>query len=242
METPSRVANWSLRLALCGLLLFALGPAAVQLEVLAPFVGFRVFVLGFLLALLALGLGLVGLWRTRPASGREGRGRAGAGAGLGALLIGLVLVSNAGALGLPPINDITTDPEDPPNFVAIAELEPNRDRDLTYPGAKFASRQRAAYPDLAPLQVDRDPGMALEQATDVARALGWEIVEVDPQDGRLEAVQVSTVFRFVDDIVVRVRPGSQGAIVDVRSKSRDGRGDLGANADRIRAFRDALVP
>lgn len=209
---------------------------------LAPFVGFRVFLLGVLLGLLALLLGLVGLWRTRSATGREGRGRAGAGAGLGALLVGVVLVANAGASSLPPINDITTDPDDPPTFVAIAELEPNRDRDLGYPGAAFASRQRAAYSDLAPLHLDSSPAEALEQATEVARALGWEIVAVDPPSGRLEAVQVSTVFRFVDDIVVRVRPATQGAIVDVRSKSRDGRGDLGVNAARIRTFRDALVP
>ncbi len=61
-------------------------------------------------------------------------------------------------------------------------------------------------------------------------------------EGVFEAVEVTRIFRFVDDIVVRVRmsPGGNGSVVDVRSKSRDGRGDLGANAARIRAFAAAL--
>jgi uncharacterized protein (DUF1499 family) len=44
----------------------------------------------------------------------------------------------------------------------------------------------------------------------------------------------------VDDIRVRVRPSGEGSVVDVRSKSRVGRGDVGANAARIRAFEQAL--
>ena len=55
-----------------------------------------------------------------------------------------------------------------------------------------------------------------------------------------EAREVSRIFQFVDDIVVRVRPMATGAVIDVRSKSRDGRGDLGENAKRIRAFAAAI--
>ena len=59
--------------------------------------------------------------------------------------------------------------------------------------------------------------------------------------GRIEASDRTLVFRFVDDVVIRLRPARGGGTqLDVRSKSRDGRGDLGANAGRIRAFRDAL--
>ena len=70
----------------------------------------------------------------------------------------------------------------------------------------------------------------------MAESLGWEIVESRPQDGHLEARDTSRVFRFVDDVVVRIRADRRGTRVDLRSKSRDGRGDLGANADRIREF------
>jgi len=44
------------------------------------------------------------------------------------------------------------------------------------------------------------------------------------------------IFRFVDDVSVRVRPDTGGAKIDVRSKSRDGKGDIGTNARRIRTF------
>ena len=52
---------------------------------------------------------------------------------------------------------------------------------------------------------------------------------------------MTAIFRFVDDIAIRVRPTASGTVVDVRSKSRDGRGDLGANAERIRAFTSAFA-
>jgi uncharacterized protein (DUF1499 family) len=77
-------------------------------------------------------------------------------------------------------------------------------------------------------------------AHDVARELGWEIVAVDPEAGRVEATATTLWFGFKDDVVVRVRPGQTGATVDVRSISRVGGGDLGANAARVRAFLERL--
>ncbi len=56
----------------------------------------------------------------------------------------------------------------------------------------------------------------------------------------IEATDTSRMFRFVDDIAVRIRPDGTGSRVDVRSKSREGKGDLGVNAARIRRLRDAL--
>ena len=99
----------------------------------------------------------------------------------------------------------------------------------------FAAQQRAAYPDLAPIALALPAGEALERARRAAEALGWEMAEVRPPqneggDGVLEARQVSGLFRFVDDVVVRVRPAANGSVVDVRSKSRDGKGDIGVNA------------
>ena len=41
---------------------------------------------------------------------------------------------------------------------------------------------------------------------------------------------------FVDDIVIRIGRVGDGSEIDLRSVSRVGRGDLGANATRIRAF------
>ena len=140
------------------------------------------------------------------------------------------------------INDITTDPDDPPVFVDAQKIAANKGRDLAYPGETFASQQREGYPDLAPIRVSDPPDAAFARAERVAAALNWEITVRDPTTGVFEAVEVTRIFRFVDDIVVRVRaaPASAASVVDVRSKSRVGRSDMGANAARIRAFRDAL--
>jgi uncharacterized protein (DUF1499 family) len=100
---------------------------------------------------------------------------------------------------------------------------------------------KRGYPDLAPIRVSSDPARALSLAEEAARKLGWEVVTVDAAAGTLLARDTSKIFRFVDDVVVRVRPGEGGgAVVDVRSKSRVGQGDIGANAARIRRFAGEL--
>jgi uncharacterized protein (DUF1499 family) len=67
---------------------------------------------------------------------------------------------------------------------------------------------------------------------------GWQVTGEDAAAGRIEAVATSRLFRFRDDVVIRVQAGpqEQGARIDVRSRSRIGQSDLGANAERIRAF------
>ena len=239
-KPPSHLATISGALGVASVLLFALGPATIQLGVASAFIGFRIFTVGILFALVALVLGAIALWRTRAASGRSGRGRAGAGFGLGlAVVTGVVaLVGSAGSV--PTINDITTDPDDPPVFLAARGPAANARRDLSYPGASFAEKQREAYPDLAPLHLDVPKLVAFAQARRTAVGLGWEFTAMDPLGGTFEAIDVTRVFRFVDDIVVRVRATGATSVVDVRSKSRDGRGDLGANAARIRVFLAAL--
>jgi uncharacterized protein (DUF1499 family) len=242
VETPSRVATLAAALGLAAAVAFVLGPAAIQIGAVSPFVGFRIFGLGLLLGVLALVCGTAGLWRTRAAAGRHGRRRAVVGMGLGLTIVAIVALAAGSAGNVPVINDITTDPEDPPVFTAAQQIEANRGRDLGYPGDDVARQQREGYPDLAPIRVSDPPAAAFARAERAAAALKWEITYRDPTTGVFEAVEVTRIFRFVDDIVVRVRisPGGNGSIVDVRSKSRDGRGDMGANAARIRAFRDAL--
>jgi uncharacterized protein (DUF1499 family) len=81
------------------------------------------------------------------------------------------------------------------------------------------------------------PAQAFEKAKSAAESLGWHITLADPARGTIEARDTSKLFRFVDDVAIRVRPGSNGgSVVDIRSKSRDGKGDLGVNANRIRTF------
>jgi uncharacterized protein (DUF1499 family) len=231
VERPSRVADAARLAGILAVVLFALGPLCVQLGLASAFVGFRIFLIGLLAGLVALGLGAVGLVKTRAATGRPGRASALTGTLLGAVVVVLVFAAAQPWKGLPPINDITTDPADPPAFAS-----PGR----PYPGEEFAAAQRVAYPDLAPIRLASPPDAAFAASLAAAQGLGWEIVREDSVAGVIEATDTTRVFRFVDDVAIRVRPDGPGSKVDVRSKSRYGRGDLGANAARIRAFREKL--
>ena len=109
-----------------------------------------------------------------------------------------------------------------------------------YPGASVAAQQKAAYPDIAPRDLTVPPDQAFARAVTAARGMGWEIVAEKAAEGRIEATATTPWVGFKDDIVIRVVATSGGARVDVRSKSRVGRSDVGANAARIRGFMNAL--
>jgi hypothetical protein len=141
--------------------------------------------------------------------------------------------------GAAPISDVTTDPDNPPRYVAVVRLRPARTNPVAYGGALVAAAQRAAYPDLRPLILAAPPRRALAIAADTARAEGWTIVAQDlgfGDLGRLEATDASAWFGRSDDIVVRVLPHAAGSRVDVRSSARDDARDGGRNARRIRRF------
>lgn len=141
---------------------------------------------------------------------------------------------------VPMIHDISTDTDDPPVFVAVLPRRAGAANPPEYDGADVAAKQRAAYPDIQPIRLDDPPARAFERALAAARAMDWEVVAAEPGEGRIEATATTRWFGFKDDIVIRVRAEGQGSRVDVRSKSRVGRSDLGANAARIRAFREKL--
>ncbi len=237
----SRAATLSAAFGCAGLVAFAAGPMLAQLEFMSAFLAFRVMGLGLLIGLFALAFGAVGLWQTRGANGRTGRSRA-----ITGTLSGLIPLSIAAAAAsipgnVPMINDITTDTLNPPRFIAAATDDANSGRDLDYPGEEFAAQQRSGYPDIEPIRVPGPPASVFDRSVIAAEELGWDLTLRDSAAGRFEAIAVSRVFHFVDDIVVRVRRDGADSIVDVRSKSRDGRSDMGANAARIRRFRDELL-
>jgi uncharacterized protein (DUF1499 family) len=242
-ETPvhtSRLSQLAIAVATVSALLFAGMPLVTKMGALPSRLSFPLFLLGGLLGLVALLLALIALYTTRRATGRAGRGLAWGALVLGIAVLGGIATAARSGAGLPPINDITTDPGDPPQFAALAREGPNVGRDMSYPGESFASQQRAAYPDLAPIEVAAPPDEALAAVKTAFESFGWKIVAVDPAAGTIEATDTSRIFRFVDDIVVRARAHDNGSIIDVRSKSREGKGDLGANAARIRRLREAL--
>ena len=142
---------------------------------------------------------------------------------------------------VPPIHDITTDTNDPPRFEAIVPLRADAPNPVEYPGAEVAEQQEEAYPDIRPAVLDIPAGRAYERALATARDMGWKIVEADPEEGRIEATDRTFWFGFTDDVVIRLTPSGERTIVDVRSKSRVGRSDVGTNARRIRSYLDRLT-
>jgi uncharacterized protein (DUF1499 family) len=86
------------------------------------------------------------------------------------------------------------------------------------------------------LHLDAPPAQAFDRALAAARAMSWEIVASDPAQGRIEATATTFWFGFKDDIVVRIAAEGAGSRLDVRSLSRIGKSDVGANARRIRDY------
>lgn len=148
---------------------------------------------------------------------------------------------------LPAIHDIATDLADPPEFSVLTVRADNFDN---IPGADDSSmrglnpRQRwstlhqQAYPDIRSVRIAEPVPAVIEKAKRLAEDRGWKIALVDAAGGQLEATDTVSLFRFKDDVVIRARPAENGAasIVDMRSISRVGVHDIGANAKRVRAF------
>jgi uncharacterized protein (DUF1499 family) len=142
---------------------------------------------------------------------------------------------------VPPIHDITTDPDNPPAFVAVVPLRSAEGGNpVVYEGSKIADQQRHAYPDVTPLAVGLAPDVAFNRALDMAQRMGWTIAAADNAAGRIEASEKSRWFGFTDDIVIRVAATGSGSRIDLRSSSRQGRSDFGVNAARLRAYLSAL--
>jgi uncharacterized protein (DUF1499 family) len=220
-------------LGIIGIVAFVLGPVLAWLRVVPGLVGFVAFGLG---GVLSLGVAVASV-----VQGIRGRGFGGAGI-VAVVVAGVFLTLALRRGGAPMINDFTTDLTDPPAFRHAATLGPNQGRDLGYPPT-FAVIQRDCCADLQPVRMGISPTAAFARARAAAEGMPtWTITESDPTAGTIEAVATTRLFGFQDDIVIRVRPESDGTAsrIDVRSKSRVGKGDQGANAARIRAYAAAL--
>ena len=217
------------RLAIVSLVLLVVGPALATFEIVPPMIGFVLYGLGGLLGVIAAIGGLVSLIRGRGARALV----------LAAIPAAIFVASFATGMEPPPINDITTSLDDPPVFVHAPTIPENAGRDFAY-REDFKEVVRTAYPDLQPLRLAKPPAEVYAAARDRARAQGWAITRDDASQLTLEGVSTSKLFKFHDDFVVRVRPDGDAAVVDMRSKSRDGIGDRGVNAARIREYFAAL--
>jgi hypothetical protein len=155
------------------------------------------------------------------------------------------------ARSVPPIHDVTTNLEDYPRFYQLRVRDDNLanvpangrpELERLSPRDRWMTLHREAYGDLRTLRVPWPVAETVRRAEALARERGWEVATVDTTQGVLEAVATSRFFRFKDNVIVRVRPLSEGggSMVDMRSISRVGVSDVGANARRIRAFMEEL--
>lgn len=173
--------------------------------------------------------------------------------------LGFALSVGQKAASIPPIHDITTNTDDPPVFSdAIMKLRaetpsvnpvnpptaPLSDSALYKADPRFepllskstAELSKAAYPDVTTLKTTAKPAEAFTAVLAAAEAMGLATVTSDSAGGVYEGTFQSFWFGFKDDVAVRIRPDGEGSAIDVRSTSRVGISDLGANAARIKAL------
>lgn len=193
------------------------------------------------------------LWAVTAFFSNEGAGaRFGVVGLIGSIaLVGPMLYDMAYDWQDPPIHDISTDTEFAPQFVALLQDRAGAENGSDYDGPKkvffegkwqtVSALQHKYYGYLRPFAVIRPPERLFRQAVSTAYGMGWRIVSVVPDAGRIEATDSDFWFGFTDDIVIRVKPAGMGARLDMRSKSRELQNDRGENAQRIRAFAKLLA-
>jgi uncharacterized protein (DUF1499 family) len=245
-EPVSRAAIWSRRLAVFALVVAGVSILLARIHAADPSAALTVFAAALIVAGFALmlsGAAASIIWR----AGLGGAGQAFLGFVLSAGLIAYPAYLAALAFVLPKVSDVSTDLVSPPLFLAsprshAAGVKP--DRPLPDPESRAA--QARAYPDLQPIKEQMDALAAYRLALSVATDLDWRIVDLEPPGptgtatARIEAIDRSRFFGFPTDIVIRIKPGATSTAIDLRSASRVGQHDFGANAARIRKFIAAI--
>lgn len=233
VDTPPRLLGICRISVFCALLLLPLAPLATRAGLFSWQIGLPLTALSVLAsAVLLLLLPVLLAWRRfRAFAPRIGL--------LAALAAVPVVIGTAVVLParqLPAIHDISTDIADPPLFSEHTLALRGPESNPIARGTEVDAMQRAAYPGLAGLDSALPPAEAVRRAEEIAGALGWELNAADAAMGFVEARETTFWFGFVDDVAVRVRATPEGSRIDLRSVSRVGRGDLGANAVRIERF------
>jgi uncharacterized protein (DUF1499 family) len=142
------------------------------------------------------------------------------------------------ARGVPPIHDISTDTDNPPVFARAIALRGEGSNTLDYgtadlPAERLAALQRDAYPHIKTVHSDLASDLVFDRMIEIVSMNNHELINKDRQNGLIEAVSTSFWFGFKDDLVIRIQASQNGTSMDIRSVSRVGQSDLGANAARI---------
>jgi uncharacterized protein (DUF1499 family) len=246
-EPDSRTAVWARRLGLFSLavvLVAVLIARSGLLDIIPALVTFAAGLgLAFAAILLALAAFVV-IWRT----GRGGLGQAVVGLLIGLALCGYPAFLFVRASNEPKIADISTDPVDPPRLEAVSRLRTRQANPVDYAGLRTREDLRKVYSDIEPLDLALPPQSAyaavlaaLAKRKDNPIAPLWRVIDERPpipgrRDGSIEVIAYTPLMVFRDDVAIRVRATREGSRIDVRSASRYGRWDFGANAKRVRSL------
>jgi len=233
--------NTSFKLALASAFIMILAVSGHRTGFLTFQLALAGLAVGSLIALTAIVFGWIEIVRARKEKKAQTTPTA-AGATLGFLIIMPVLITILSSIGAPMIHDIATDLEHPPEFIAIKALRSVTDNPLERSqSGNLAALQKQSYPDIKSLLIDRPLDMVFEQAVKLVKKRGWEVIVISAANGRIEATDTTPIMGFKDDVVIRVSRDANRTRVDMRSVSRVGKGDLGTNAARIRAFLNDLI-
>ena len=233
----SRLAKSMFAIGIVAIVLLPVGALGTKFGVWGFGFGFQLLFGGAILAAIGLVGGIVALIlavkRERPSDRQPVM------LGLfSSLLVLVVMGLQFGvAVSVPPIHNVSTDTFDPPRFVDVDRGSDANPLEYT---REIAAAQREGYPDLSTHLTDADVDTSFDRAITVAQDLGWEVFSEARGDYRIEATATTFWFGFKDDVVIRIRQSGSGSIVDLRSVSRVGQSDLGANARRIGQFLESF--
>lgn len=236
IERTTRFALWARRLSFSAVVVLSsiiILRHVIGLKVGLLVLGLAVATLSALSALILAVLAYIRIWHT----GDRGWRRA-----TYAIIVSLIVMSPGfvafvRSISYPQIFEVSSDLRAPvarlrpPGFV-----EPKRTQQSL--GEVALARY---FPLISPKIYPVEPRNMMEIVQTLVEANKWSVLDVrsefaDFGDGHIHAVARSTVFRFEDDIHIRVRPVADGVQVDMMSSARFGNHDLGANGRRIERF------
>lgn len=236
----SPMAEWARRVSGFALVLLATASIGHRYGMVESVAFLWVLALAAMLAIVALALAAGGFSRLWSHGDKAGR------ASLIAVLLSIAVLAPFGISGwlywrLPALTDISTDLEQPPEFVVTPQYRDSRMNAIRPVTPEAAALQMQAYPDMTGRRLDASPDRVLAALAPVVAARGWKVRGAMPLSAQMPEISIemeapSFLLRFPADAVVRLTDEEETTFVDMRIAARYGPHDLGANARRIQAF------